>query len=326
MNVEPYEHTRSREQLIQAVEDGKMRREEAEEKALAIGLGSLLPSHPVEDFDPMKQERWSLLMALVWVLVRNSDAVRNSWNEYLATQYHWAREGIIGPFRAVRRPNKWVHQVQVFGRVGEYMFAGSPGRSFSVSWTLLRLALRNGPVTAWGRDLREGPLADVRRIPAANWDALLAGAMPPVEALTNLPSFPHRPTHEKPDSEDMLHFGDGTPVYVSVTVERTTLLEIFRETTGGGLMEGHVTSNDPVKQITDAMPVSETKTAYKKRIAIQAILAAFPDGVPPSTVAKDRDRVLNAQLHLIDKTIKPYSERSWTRLCDEVFKKEQEVQ
>ncbi|MBK8085038.1 MAG: hypothetical protein IPK28_15110 [Devosia sp.] len=72
-----------REELISAVEHGRMTVQEAEAKALELGLVTLLPSRTPELFDPMTQERWTLLMAVVWVLARSPTAVRNSWDAFL---------------------------------------------------------------------------------------------------------------------------------------------------------------------------------------------------------------------------------------------------
>ncbi len=80
---------RKRESLIAAVEAGRLTPSDAEQQSLEAGSGPLLPPDRPEDFNPSTQERWTLLMAVVWVLARNITAVRNSWNDFIVSQYRW---------------------------------------------------------------------------------------------------------------------------------------------------------------------------------------------------------------------------------------------
>lgn len=314
-----YEIEQQRIRLIEAVERETMTLEAAESEAQRLGLGGLIPEIPLEDFDPMAQSRWSLVMALVWVLGRNPRAVRNSWNDFVSTQYRWERlVGSMGPPRLKKRIPQWANEVHA-SRVAEFAFFALPGRSFPVSWAMLRAALARGQVAAWGRDLRKGELSDVAAIPESNWDALQLGEMPtdapaggaPGQLGVLLGATMHA------GGEDMLHFGNGVPVYVSITVERKGLLEAFPPLDGSEAF--NAAANDPLQQLADSVARAERPAEYKRRIRLQAIRSRFPEGVPKAMTKKTRDRELEKAVLAVDKTIGMASAREWGRLCDLVF-------
>lgn len=288
---------RKREELLSEVEAGRLTPEAAENEATLAGLGALVPNVPVEDFDPATQKRWTLLMALVWVLARNLTAVRNSWNDYVTSQYRWTSASTFisaGPRRLERRRPQWVHEIRPL-RAGDFAFEKMPGRSFSASMTKLRLALSNGSVRAWGRDLRQGIRSDMAIIPAENWDALQVGLAFTVSG----------------DGQDGLHFGDGIPVYVDLMVERAELVDVFPGDSANDGAEASSENVDPLLQVTDR---EESAADYKKRIRVEAIRSTFPDGKPGSMSKKVRDGKLDAAVAKLDPDMGPTDPREWRRL------------
>lgn len=266
-------HT-TRERLIRAVERGEMRKADAEAKAAELGLGALLPLPRPELFNPETKARWSLLMAVIWVLTRNIEAVRNSWNDYVVTLYRWEQVSpILDSWHAKRRAPQWLHQVST-DRFSELVFEQSPGKSFFISWTLLRLACADGAVKAWGRDLRRGPLSDVEAIPALNWDAAEVGELPPEHPLPVA-------------GEDALYFGDGQAVYSAVVVDRAGLMLAFP------LVEGahSPTVTDPLGDSNNAQDSLGDMTPMHRAIA-DAIKRKWETGLPQFPSIKARDKAL----------------------------------
>lgn len=315
MTGNEHENELERQRLIRAVESDAMTLEAAEAEALRLGLGSLVAIAPADDFDPMGQPRWSLLMALAWVLVRNPVAVRNSWNAFVTTQYRWERPPhLLGSHRLVRRAPQWANEVYAT-RLADMAFPSSPGRSFSVSWALLRSALARGDVVGWGQDLRQGEMSDVAKIAESNWDALQLGAMhapAPVAADPLLASVSLLGSTIHGAREDMLHFGNGVPAYTSITVERKGLLAAFPPMDGSRPLEE--ASNDPLQQLVDSEKRGESSGEYKRRIRLQVIRAIFPNGWPKSVTKKRLRNQLDRAVVAIDSTIEPVSEREFRRL------------
>lgn len=299
-----------REELIRRVESGQLSKEAAEQTARNEGIDALLPQPDLSLFDPMVLDRWSLLMALVWVLVRNPVAVRNSWNEFRGSQWEW-RNLIPGvnssPLRARVKLPQWVHSISTHERITAYAFHNTPVPSFAQALHLLWQAFRNGEVRSYGRDLRGN--GDVVEIPSLNWDALEIGPR------SEQQKTPFPPLPDAPQSEDALHFGDHAPVYVSVTVKREDLLAAFPAVGDSSPMTDSLMA-DPVRLL--ALEPHITPTERKRRIRLAAMKAAYPDGNPsPGVRVKERDARVDEEVRKFDADIET-DDRAWRALWKEL--------
>jgi hypothetical protein len=78
-----------RERLLDLVKRGQMTPEQAETEAARRGLPKFAHVPPPEDFDPMQETSWSLVMVLAWILWRTADEVRNQWDAYRFKCLDW---------------------------------------------------------------------------------------------------------------------------------------------------------------------------------------------------------------------------------------------
>lgn len=76
-----YEPT-ERDLLLERLRSGEIAPQAAEDEAKRRGIGPLERRPGPGAHDPMQKSRWSLHMALVWIIWRNADRVREADNEY----------------------------------------------------------------------------------------------------------------------------------------------------------------------------------------------------------------------------------------------------
>lgn len=78
-----------RDELFHRARIGEITPKEAEAEALRLGMKPLA-ERPAEDaFDPRHKSRWSLSMALAWILWRDYGEVRQWDNDYRAEVWNW---------------------------------------------------------------------------------------------------------------------------------------------------------------------------------------------------------------------------------------------
>jgi len=126
------------------------------------------PQHA--DFDPMMKRSWNLLMALTWIITRDSDAVRAVWDEYRGACFEWVAHRTLP-----RRKKSWELEPhppmtwQELSGSGEEILPPptimSPQKAYEDLWTKLRA----GQLVAEGK--RHGTEIVVT-IPPAEWEDL----------------------------------------------------------------------------------------------------------------------------------------------------------
>lgn len=78
-----------RDELYEKASRGAMTPDQVELEAERLGVGPLGGCPPNEKYDPMKQQFWSLPMAVAWIAWRSADAVRQYWNAYRTECWDW---------------------------------------------------------------------------------------------------------------------------------------------------------------------------------------------------------------------------------------------
>ena len=78
-----------RDDLIHRARIGEITPREAEAEADRLGVGPLAPRPADHEFDPRATSRWSLSMALAWIVRRDFGEVRKWDNEYRAECWSW---------------------------------------------------------------------------------------------------------------------------------------------------------------------------------------------------------------------------------------------
>jgi hypothetical protein len=266
----------ARAALIGRVERGEISPSEAETEALDQGISPLLPRPDPADpqYDPMQIPAWSLLMATAWVAFRDVAVVRSSWNLYVTAQWQWVPQAPSVPSsilpppatsttpQPLRRPHTMARRrpsnLHSFSSsIWNDDFHGTrwEGASVTDAYRLLVQAMARGDIATQGRDLRVGVLADVAQIPAGNWTVLKLGEwrQPYGNALMLGEVGP-----------DMLHFGDGSPVYVDVSIDRRQLMAAFPAT------ESPAENDTPVAFLSEQR---EQLTDHQKRARTEDHLA-----------------------------------------------------
>jgi hypothetical protein len=85
----------TREDLLLRVRRGELTPDEAEAQAGEHGLDPLATMPADHEHDPRDKSRWSLAMALAWIVWRDFGEVRAWDNDYRARCSRWSRHGII---------------------------------------------------------------------------------------------------------------------------------------------------------------------------------------------------------------------------------------
>ena len=68
--------------IIGKVQSGKWTADRAEAVAKRLGVGPLASVPHAFMYDPMREEFWTMPMAVAWIAWRTEDAVRDAWDEY----------------------------------------------------------------------------------------------------------------------------------------------------------------------------------------------------------------------------------------------------
>ncbi len=78
-----------RDQLVHDVLHGRRTPADAEAEAQRLGIGPLAAKPDPMIFDPAMEPFWSIPMAVVWIALRDFDAVRCCWDSYRAKRWNW---------------------------------------------------------------------------------------------------------------------------------------------------------------------------------------------------------------------------------------------
>jgi hypothetical protein len=91
----------ARNDLIDAVQHGRMSPDDADAEALRLGLEPLSYRPDPAAFDPLREPYWTPVMAVAWIAWRTRDAVREVWLDYRKRCRRWRSErwsvGFDGP-------------------------------------------------------------------------------------------------------------------------------------------------------------------------------------------------------------------------------------
>jgi hypothetical protein len=79
----------SRDQLIDAVQYGRMTPDDAEAEAARLGLGKLATEPDKDALDAMRETWWTLPMAVAWITWRTADAVCKHWDAFRRQCWDW---------------------------------------------------------------------------------------------------------------------------------------------------------------------------------------------------------------------------------------------
>lgn len=83
------ERQRRTDELINALHNGEITPEEAENVARLDGLGPLRPSAAPDEHQPDKEAYWTLPMAIAWIVWRTLDRVRQQYDPYRSASPFW---------------------------------------------------------------------------------------------------------------------------------------------------------------------------------------------------------------------------------------------
>lgn len=75
--------------MIAQVVSGQLTPEEAEKQAALLGLKAIEYRPDPLLYDPMKEQFWTLPMAVAWIAYRTAEAVRENWPAYRLECVHW---------------------------------------------------------------------------------------------------------------------------------------------------------------------------------------------------------------------------------------------
>lgn len=73
------DHREARDRLISLVRYGKVTPDQAEAEAAARGWPPFAHQPAVSTLDPMRDPRWSIVMAVVWIAWRDLNMTREQW-------------------------------------------------------------------------------------------------------------------------------------------------------------------------------------------------------------------------------------------------------
>jgi hypothetical protein len=90
-----------RSDIIGKAQGGKWTPDRAEAVAKRLDAGPLASLPYAFMYDPMRQQLWTMPMAVAWIAWRTEDAVRDSWDEYRKNCWDWhfreSQTGFEGP-------------------------------------------------------------------------------------------------------------------------------------------------------------------------------------------------------------------------------------
>lgn len=293
---------RLRDRLRQAVGEGVMSRQEAQETAAQAGC-VLDPSESPDMHDPFELPIWSMPMALSWVAFRRVGPVRAAWAQFRATQYTWTpvvRAPLLPPKLAIsgasripspplpplpairggetleRQSAPTLHDMMKFGSPYGDEFAYG---SFKAVWGIDRSyrelvkSLLLGKVQATGADMRTGlDASPTTRIEPGEWSALQRMSI---------------------DGTDCWGFRPGMPVYTDVYVDRAALVDCFPE----GETEQSGAALAGAEPLTDRSP-KPVNPGEVKKFKADVVAAVIADPLSPPLgrgrkywIAKGREKL-----------------------------------
>jgi hypothetical protein len=167
----------SRDDLIDAVENGRMSPEEADAEALQLGLEPLLLKPDPAAYDPMRVQFWTPVMSVAWILWRTPDKVRQAWADYVAQCRQWRfhrwsveLEGVTQEgYRLEEYDPPSLVRLRFAEAAEDVVEGGARSKQASVAQAQVEFfdSLRTGALTATGLPFPEGGRR--AEIPTAQW-------------------------------------------------------------------------------------------------------------------------------------------------------------
>ncbi|MDP3512324.1 MAG: hypothetical protein Q8S20_06215, partial [Sulfuritalea sp.] len=210
--------TALRDELITAARYGRITPEEAEAKVREAGLSPLGKEPGAEEFDPMTESRWPLVMAIAWIAWRDVQLVKEQWAEYRSRCSHWI-------FREWKEPTE---EGQSFEKRAGWFLEPLHG-STAVRLTMLDVLLRSE--SELPSSARFTPTQAEREL----WRALAeqrltAEGFDRTGALIDIPAreWAHLKLYEKGE-QDVLRYDalDATEAYSKVRFRREDLVSLW---------------------------------------------------------------------------------------------------
>ena len=87
----------ARDELLERARNGEITPKEAEAEAYRMGMAPLAGRPADNQFDPRGKPRWSLSMALAWIVWRDFDQVRQRDIEYRTECWNWQPSNVSLP-------------------------------------------------------------------------------------------------------------------------------------------------------------------------------------------------------------------------------------
>lgn len=256
-------------------------------EAAKLGLDPLNPSPDPNQLDPMKESRWTIPMALAWIVTRDPYKVRMQWDKWRGQVREWRRLVTPEPMPDGKtRGVEGLHLVPLSKRHGSYSdlnldaaLSTACGESFVVqpedAKTALWHVLDAGKLDPDGIDPRQG-----KRVP-----------IPPRE-------FHDLGIFSSSAGKDYLSAGLGGQEYHDPTVSRADVVEhVWRQPAATSACKDLEPEKPGPEPLRDAI--------------IEADRALWPEGPPKGMQAKvRRDRI---RAHVKSQSIGSISDRTFQR-------------
>ena len=75
--------------IFDEIYGGRLQPDDAKVWAYELGLDPLVSDPDPDDFEPLKEQDWSLSMTLAWVMTRDLGAVREAWDKWRESKEHF---------------------------------------------------------------------------------------------------------------------------------------------------------------------------------------------------------------------------------------------
>jgi hypothetical protein len=137
--------------LLKRISEGAITPQEAEQQALAEGLGPLLIQPDPAKFDPLREPFWTIIMTLVWIMVRSPDEVREVWDAFRCGHMDWHHHDENGQWSLRQRRPVDLKRLKLFYNL-QPAFDQQVAFKMSVdeALRLLRRELQSGTIEATG--------------------------------------------------------------------------------------------------------------------------------------------------------------------------------
>jgi hypothetical protein len=204
---------------IDRVQRGELTPDAAERMAIERGWPPFKGCPDTSSFDPMKETRWTLVMAVSWIMHCSIDAVREVWTPYRSAWRDWKLKDWSAPdtsgknskqyrghFLESREPLnlKSMELRSIIAHAARIPEAEGL-QSFDTARKDLWDALGNGRIIATSLDTKTGTIVD---IPAREW--------------------PHLKPETGSNGEDELRLPMQSMRYKQITLSRSQVLEQWR--------------------------------------------------------------------------------------------------